>query len=135
MSTPTEELCTPYAEGAITHVKMCTTFYQDKLKDADNTLMTRYLAFELGVMEYFLRAMLQRHNSLDVNQSILGIAICYAAAKYGKHADSVFNTWREMLTGGSMQKERSFGFESLRCNDGEERHNSVPFLGKALQLD
>lgn len=114
---------------------MCTTFYQEKLKNSDSTLTTRYLAFELGVIEYFHRGMLQRHNGLDINQSILGIAICYAATKYGKHADSVFHAWREMLTSGAMQKERSLGFESLRCNDGEKQQNSVPFLGKALQID
>jgi|GEM_PF-2887855 len=123
------------------HMALATMFCMEQLPKLTVEQQQRYLAFELGVLEYYDRVMLQEGLSeKDSGVRFINFLIYYANRKNAELAETVFQFWWSLFRNGGRLTERKLGFDSAndRVNvDGSRKvgHSPVQYLTDAIGFD
>jgi hypothetical protein len=108
--------------------------YKEQLSKMTPEQEKKYLAFELGVIEYFDRTLLRINSEEASDVNFFNFLISYAKYKYGDSSEDVFQFWRALAIEGLLLKERELGFDSVNNHvnpDGSHRAGHYP--GKYLR--
>ena len=99
---------------------------------------SRFLAFELGVIEYFA------HQIVEVDMSkgdaaFGNFVLGYANYKYSSNSEEAFSIWWSFATEGARFRERELGFESCAKQYGQDGtarrgHYHARYLRDALYV-
>src|SRR5690554_406900 len=114
--------------------------YEEQLSKMDKEQEKAYLAFELGVIEYFDRAFLSISETENSDVRFFNFLIYYANQKYGGDSEGVFQLWKSLAVHGLMNTERELGFESVNAQvnpDGTKKEGHFPggYLKKAVGIE
>lgn len=114
--------------------------YEEQLSQMDKEQEKSYLAFELGVIEYFDETFLSLAETNNSDVRFLNFLIYYANYKYGKNAEGVFQLWKSLASHGLLQRERKLGFDSVNNQvnpDGTKKkgHFSGRYLKSAVGFE
>lgn len=115
--------------------------FEEQLSKMTPEQEKKYLAFELGVIEYFDRTLLRIDSEEDASDvKFFNFLIYYAKNKYGDSSEAVFQLWRALATQGLLLKERELGFESINNQvnpDGSQRAGHFPgrYLRDAVGIE
>lgn len=114
--------------------------YEEELLKMTQDQEELYLAFELGVIEYFDRVYLSIIKIEDPDLRFFNFLIYYANQKYGENSDRVFQLWKSLAVHGLMHNERKLGFDSVNNQtnpDGSRRASHYPgrYLKKAVGIE
>ncbi|MCR9982905.1 zinc ribbon domain-containing protein [Vibrio alginolyticus] len=108
--------------------------YEEQISKMDHDQNNRYLAFELGVIEYFDRSLLSISETENSNVRFFNFLIYYSNKTYGANSEAVFQLWHSLAVHGLMHTERELGFNSVNNQtnpDGTRREGHFP--GKYLK--
>jgi len=113
---------------------------QDQLGNLSQEKQKLYLAFELGVLEYYHRTRLILDESKGANEIFFEFLIFYSNDKYQNESFSVLDFWQMLAVGSLMHDERKLGFDSVnnyRNSDGSRREGHAPpiYFMEALHID
>ena len=107
--------------------------------DADQ--QRQYLAFELGVLEYYRQALLPEAfgSEAELEQGFFSLLVHHAGQHYPGSAEEVITFWHSLLTEEGLTDIREIGFDSVRDGldaDGSTRrgHYAADYLRRALGL-
>ncbi len=125
------------------HIKVTTMLIDDELRNLSNEKQqNKFMAFELGVIEYFFQTMVSSHNDKDSDAVFFNFLIHCAKALETDHyaKQSLFTMWKEMAVNGLYFEERGLGFDSVNNDtnpDGSKREGHFPtsYLMKAVGLN
>ena len=123
------------------HMMMASILYEEQLAKLTPDQEKCYLAFELGVIEYFDRVFFQiSSDEEDSGVMFVNFLIYYANHKYTESAEPVFQLWRSLSVHGLLLKERELGFDSVnnQVNPNGSRkvgHFSGRYLKDAVGFD
>ena len=124
------------------HMQMmgASMLYEDQLSKMTQEQEKRYLAFELGVIEYFDRAILSLSETENSDLRFFNFLIYYANQKYGENAEGVFQLWRSLAVHGLLHGERKLGFDSVNNQvnpDGTKKEGHFPgsYLKEAVGIE
>lgn len=140
MGIPSDERYGSTAELARIHMKACAMLCDDQVQNLNQGQQKLYLAFELGVLEYYHRTILTLDESKDANEVFFEFLIFYSNGKYQKNQLQVFDFWQMLAVQSLMHEERKLGFESINNYeniDGTRRAGHAPpiYFMKALRLN
>lgn len=113
-------------ESVHTHMDLVCSLCEEQLQGLDGEQIRRFLAFELGVIEWHNQSMLSmknlggedRENKGDA--SFFNFLTYYANKKYGDRGESVFQIYSDLATKGGMFEERKLGYDSIAGLGGPE---------------
>ena len=98
----------------------------------------RYLAFELGVIEYYLRV-LELSDQADANSAadLLDLLEAYSKTRYEENHFKIYLAWNQMATQQLNLRERKLGYDSVRdarLPDGSPKpgHFAGLYLNRAM---
>lgn len=125
-------------------VHMCMVLarisFEDQLAKLTTEQAERYAAFELGVLEFYDRAVLQIGlNEKDSGVRFINFMIYYAHYKNAELAESVFQFWLSLVKHGLLLRERKLGFDSVNDEvnpDGSRKigHSPIRYFANAVGL-
>lgn len=120
---------------------MASMLCEEQLSKMTPEQEKRYLAFELGVIEYFDRTF-WRIGSDDENsdEQFFNFLDYYANQKYGDSSESVFQLWHLLAVHGLLLKERELGYDSVNKQvnpDGSKKEGHYPgcYLQDAVGIE
>lgn len=140
MGLPNEKRFEPSATFATVRMAMCDALFPDQVKGMDADQKQLYLAFELGVIEYYHRNHIMLDESNDFNQTFFEFIIYYTNKKYLNDASTVLDFWTALAVDGKMQKQRKLGYDSVADHtnpDGTQNkyYSPLAYFTKAIGLD
>ena len=123
---------------ASTHIALSCMLVSDQLENINNEQERCFLAFELGVLEYYSTTIL---NLTEEDRSYIFSCFLdyYSDRKYKEKASVINQFWLSIAINNNYLRERKLGFESLndRVNmDGTIKNGFYPggYLQKAIEL-
>lgn len=122
------------------HMQLTCFLLEDRIKNISFEELKSYLAFELGVIEYFF-GMYQKLAEFEEPQAILfHILNYYCNQKYEKNVDTIMDLWKSLVVLGLMHKQRKLGFDSVNNDtnaDGTMKEGHYPgrYLVEALDME
>lgn len=121
------------------HIVIMNMLCEEQMQKLDDEQSLRFLAFELGVIEWHDQAIMRvaENQEGEADVRFFNFLIYYANRKYGELGESVFQTYKELATRGLMHEERRLGYESINDginSDGSQRpgHIGTNHLSKAV---
>lgn len=124
------------------HMDVASMLLGDEVQLFNEEQQIKYLAFQLGVIEYFHQSILASSEDLDPDSIFFNFL--FACAKYGKSdmkaVEAVSKAWKDMAISGLYFKERQLGFDSVNNEENEDGsrrdgHFSGSYLMKAVSVD
>lgn len=92
---------------------VASMLYEEQLSKMNKEQEKAYLAFELGVIEYFDRTFLSFAETGNSDVRLFNFLIYYANQRYGENAEGVFQFWKSLAVHARMHNERKLGFDSV----------------------
>lgn len=140
MNEEYQELFATAAEAVSRHMLGCVMMSAQYLERKRKERSEAFLAFEMGVLEYFHRAAILPACSMDQSQSFFELAIKYGNEAYEKDALQALDFWTKIAVQNLMHDKRELGFESVNRfvdENGKRRPGHAPtiFFCDALGLD
>lgn len=111
------------------HMMVTTMLYQDEILEMTFEQGQRYLAFELGVAEYYERAFLNLYETESMDAKFINFLIYHSHHTYVNNSEQVSRFWQKLAGNGLMYAERKLGFDSVKCKtnpDGTQRDGAYP---------
>lgn len=98
----------------------------------------RFLAYELGVIEWHDRAIMQlvwSESEEDEEIRFFDFLSYYCIRKYGHESSDIFGCYMKFATQDLFHRERKLGFDSV--NDGLTKpgHIPAPYLAEAIGVE
>ncbi|KZY86119.1 hypothetical protein A3741_26860, partial [Oleiphilus sp. HI0069] len=97
-----------------TYLMMAQAFNTKDIESITPEQKMRYLAFELGLIEFFDRNHLSHLSGYDKDITYHEFIRFYSIAKYRDDADKVFEFWNSLTVNCDMLHERKLGYDAVR---------------------
>lgn len=111
------------------------------LGELDVDQQRAFLAFELGVLEYYRQAVLPEAfgSEAELEQGFFSLLVYHAGQHYPGSAEEVITFWHSLMTGGDLVELREIGFDSMREGQSPEGgvrpgHYPGDYLRRALGI-
>lgn len=120
------------------HMSSMTAVFEESISKLSPEQADKFLAFELGVIEFFDRRLLRMgvddEGAADIR--FFNFLIFYGKKKYGESSQGTFNYWHDLAMNGLLRKERELGFSSANypSNPGAP-HFPFLYLKDAVGID
>lgn len=113
---------------------------EDQLSQMRTEQEKSYLAFELGVIEYFDQTLLNISENENSDVKFFNFLIYCAEKNHDENAEGTFQLWRSLVVHGLLYRERKLGFDSVRNQvnpDGTKNESHFPgvYLQNAIRID
>jgi hypothetical protein len=134
-----ESLFSSVAELVQVQMLFTSMLIEHELSNLTEEQKKKYLAFELGVIEYFDQLMMRTESDNESDIRVMNFLIYYVNSKFSNHSENDLRFWTDALINGQGFKERKLGFNSVKHHwnsDGSKRANYFPgaFLMEALGI-
>ena len=131
MSDEQQELFATAVQAASRHMLGCVMMHKQYLESKRKEQSEAFLAFEMGVLEFFHRTMILPACSMDASQSFFELAIKFGNEAYREDALRVLDFWTKIAVQSLMHDKRELGFESVSRfvdEDGKRRPGHAPIV-------
>lgn len=95
------------------HMALSLAMYEDELQGMNHDQRNKYLAFELGVIEYYNSIFLGILGEDESDTRLLCFMEYCSKSIYGDRSEAIFQLWRSLVAHGLMYRERELGYNSV----------------------
>ena len=107
--------------------------YLEQIQNLDEESSKRYLAFELGVIEFYDKTILAI-DKIKIDSIFLNFLIFYSNYQYKGKSKPAFDFWQVELKTHLFLKERKLGFDSINNQMNEDgSRNECHFAGRYIK--